>query len=250
MLAAFLEWISPLLVLSSQLPGSARRCIDFADRLEREAVAVAIGRISKAKEGKRERMKDEEGQLGEAGKMESRSGTVFHQVSATGTLAVEKALAGLEAQKSLSLVLDLQSARLGDGSIRRHFLLQPRVLFEEGMLALFVLEKGKGGWGVAEVLRFDPMTEPGDDAEATFRKGAEDCFEINHRVSALKRCLEAAEAASDPEERSAKVGELRRVLEGKVKLLLPESDALLAARAGPWEKLLRERLAELVSGGK
>jgi hypothetical protein len=213
--------------------------VDFHDLLAKPDTVVVIAKLGKITEGKRERMKDGEGQLGEGGAVAAMSGTVFYKVQASAKLAVEKALCGTS-ERTLTATFDMQWAKLGSGEVKRQWLLTPRVTLEDDQLALFVLTKDKGATKVTRVVRHDAKAET---AEA-FGKRVEDMFTINQRMHELDAACQAAQFEARKDKKAAAAA-LRAVLEKKPKLLLPESDAALSSRAGPFEKRAKELASEL-----
>jgi len=224
--------------------------VDFSAALAKADTAVVIGRLGKVSEGRRERMKDDEGDLTEAGGATVKtSGTMFYRVASTARLAVVKPLVGIGKEPALPLAFDVQSARLDRGGNRRHFLVKPRVPCEDGMLGLFVLQKDKGVWDVAQVVRHEAPADAPPDAEQTFLKRAEDLLLINQRLLDLRAALDDAAFQKERGERKAGAAKLRTALDKRVRMLAEEDLAVLHAQVGPLEKRARELLGELDPDG-
>jgi hypothetical protein len=220
--------------------------VDFAEELGKPDTVVVVGRLPKVTEGHRERMKDEEGDLGEGGTNIKMSGTTFYRVASTARLQVVKGLHGVGKDPTLALAFDAQVARLDRGGARRHFLVKPRVRCEDGMLGLFVLRKDKAGLDVVQVVRFERSGEAVPaDVEAAFLKRAEDLFLINQRLHELRAALDEATFQKERGERKAGANRLRAVLDKSVKMLSEEDQGLLNAHVGPLEKRARDLLKEL-----
>jgi hypothetical protein len=211
-----------------------------------------LGKLDKVVEGRRERMKDGEGQLGEGGATAVISGTVFHKVAATGKLQVVRALRGAKDGQGLALQFELQSSKLNDGATRRFFLLSPRVLYEDGMQGLFVLEKQKGKeiYAVTQVLRLDPAHDKGKDAGPAFAQRAADCFTINARAAALNEALEAARQLVAADKKVEAKAVLQKAWEAEIELERTDSIAERKRRVDPLENQVKEQIAALDKGGK
>jgi len=137
----------------------------------------------------------------------------------------------------------MQWTKLPSGEVKRHFLLTPRVLLEDGMQALFVLDKGKAGLRVVNVLRCDPKNE----TDEAFRARAEDVYAINRWVAQLRGALASAKEKLE-KDKDAAARTLRNALADKPKLQAEKSDAQLLLHASASENRVRELLKELEDG--
>jgi uncharacterized small protein (DUF1192 family) len=238
-----------LLAALAALQSSPKRFIEFAEDLKRPGVAVVLGTLSRITEGHRDRLKDQDVDLGEGEAKVSISGVVYYKVDSTARLVATesfRAPAKVERGDRLNVAFDLQVATLPDGSKRRHFMVQPRSVAEDSQTGLWVLEKSqaKDEYRVLRVMRLDPKESKASDLDA-FQKRAADVYEINQRVrdltDALNRAFELREKG-DPRQAAQA---LKPLLDPKKTWRAVESDALATQFLGPLEKRARELLAEL-----
>ena len=224
------------------------RFLDFSVALSRRDVVVAIGTVGKVQEGKRERMKDGEAQLGEGGMVVNEAGTVFYKVQAGAKVTITKPLHGTK-ETSLQVGFPMQWAKLNDGSIKRHLLLTPRVEVREDSPLLLVLEKEKGNYKVLAAMR---STQKEESPQA-FAQRAEDVFAINVFQKTLREAIATAQELEGSDAKKA-LATLREGLARKPKLLAESSEMQLSMHAGPIEKranaLLRELEARSPTGDK
>jgi hypothetical protein len=233
-----------LLAPAPQLP--APGFLDFADDLGRRNVAVVAGTLARISEGRRERMKEGDGRLGEGTAVLDVAGTAFHRVQAAARLQALTVHAGeVKERESLAVAFELQAAVKPDGTKTRHFLLTPRVACEDGMLGLFVLEKegARGGWRVAKVLRAG--TGARAEPAAAFLQRCADVVALNRRMHALREAIEAAKRLREAKDDAAAAQALEQALAGEPELQREDSQPLRAQHVAPLERRARELLGKL-----
>lgn len=241
-------------VVVGQMPPQMR-FVDFHARLDEPGVVVAIGRLGKWKEGRRERLAD--GKLGGGTTVSVVSGTQFFQVPVTATLAPQLVFgAGKDddaTQKGVRVAFDLQLARLPDGGEQRQSLTGTGARLEPDALALFVLvpaDKGKRkkGLELLHVVPFDRQLDPGPDGEATFVDAMRDFYVVNRRMADLEQALAAVDACGDDAEhaepKQKALAHLKDLVEHPPELRIGQNDALLAQHAGPLQARAQKRLAD------
>jgi hypothetical protein len=225
-----------------------QRFVDFSTELGSRSVSVHIGRLGKLKEGKRERLAD--GKLGGARSQTSVSGTQFYKVEATAPMRVQEVLCGIE-PTMVTLVIELQLARLPDGKEHRQVRSGNGAEVGDGTLALFVFEPaGQKGQRLLHVIPFDPRLDDDVDAERVFTERMRDVYAVNARMAALRQALAAVDAAKEGEVRTKALAELQQCLDKRPELLRREDEPLLAMHVAPLEQQARKRLPAGDRGGK
>jgi len=228
------------LVSFAEPQGPALQFVDFASDLGKPSFCLVAGTLGKITEGKKERLKGGEGSLDEGGVMASVSGTVFTKVQATAKLLVSKPLHGTK-DDTLTVAFDMQVAKLGDGGQRRHFLLTPRVPLEDGMLALWFLERDKGKLTIARVVRLDPKKPT--NAE-TFTRLCVDLYAVNVRIAELKAAHDNALRSRATDKKGA-IAVLQKALEKPCTLLEAGSENWRRMEIDPLEQKVRKVLEDL-----
>src|SRR4030095_1813211 len=102
--------------------------LEFARAPRRPSVTVVLGSLSRITEGRRERMKDRDAELGEGEAKISISGVVYNKVESTARLVVTESFCGpAKASRGdrLSIRFDMQVAELPDGDKKRPLLIKP-----------------------------------------------------------------------------------------------------------------------------
>lgn len=228
------------------MPGGPARFSDFHEDLKRRDVAVVFGTLSSLKEGKKERMKPEDGGLGEGGAQVVISGVVFYKIRATGKIETAEAHCGpATAGEKIPVAIDMQSATLPSGEKRRHLLSEGgRVeLQEEETVALFVVEKTPGKPGVIRrATRFDVKT-PEDRAKA--KDQAADWYAINRAKLDLLMAIDEATTLRDRGDKPGAAAKLRAALDAKRTWRRLESDSDAAQALSPARTRATELLTEL-----
>ncbi len=226
------------------LPGAGgQRFVDFSADLAHPGVVVAVGRLGKWKEGKRERLAD--GQLGGGGQVAVVSGTQYFKVPVKATLQARAVLHG-EAD-DITIAFDVQLARLPDGKERRQA--ANGVPLAEDTLALFVAVPRKKGYDLRHVVVFDQTVATAADPQAAFVDTMRDHYVVNRRMHELGSALARVDAAKDDARRAAARAALREVLAAKPELKDPKNDALLVQHVAPLERRAEKRLAAGAGGG-
>ena len=228
------------------------RFVDFHRQLDLPGVIVAVGRLGKLKEGKRERLAD--GKLGGSSAVTVVSGTQYFEVPVTTTLQPHVIFGETDDDDDdLHLQFNLQLARLPDGSEQRQALTGNGARLEQGTLALYVVApaaKGKKRKMLAllHVIPFDAKVDQGPDAEAKFVDAMRDFYVVNRRVADLEQALAAVDAAgggeADTEARKAALAHLKELVEHPPELHVSQNDPLLMQHAGPLQARAEKRLAE------
>jgi hypothetical protein len=222
------------------------RFVDFHTELAQPGAVAVVATLDRLKEGKRERL--EGGTIGGGGIRISSSGTQYFKVSAKASLQVRVAFVG-DPKGKLDCELELQLARLPDGSERRQVLAPNGAAIEPGMLALFVLQPppaGQRGHKVPVLLHaipFDDRIDTGANPRERFVDTMHDFVVINQRVRDLEAAIAALQGATDTADAAAARTALTALLTATVDLHQPEQRTLLMAQAGPWELRARELLA-------
>jgi hypothetical protein len=223
-----------------------QRFVDFSAALADPGTNVHIGRLGKPKEGKRERLPG--GKLGGAGSSVSISGTQFYKVEASVPMKVKEVLRGIK-PGTVTLLIDLQLARLPDGNERRQVLSGNGAEINEGTLGLFVFEPSDSkGQRLLHAIPLDPRLDDGVDAERDFTERMRDFYTVNTHIAALRGATAAVDAAKDAETRGKALAELRQRVDERPTLLRKEDEPLLATHVAPLEREAAQRLEG--SGGE
>ena len=260
-LALSLFAVAPRAQVAGTPTSPQMRYVDFHDRLDQPGVVVAVGRLGKGKEGKRERL--ENGQLGGGSAVTVISGTQFFKVPVRAPVqpqAVFGAQDGDGATKKparLELEFDVQVARLPDGSEQRQAMTGTGARLDEDTLALFVVApapKGsrRKGLELLHVVAFDAKVDQGPDAEAKFVDAMHDFYVVNRRVADLEHALAAVDAAAegDAEQAKAARAKLQDLVDHRPELRVLANDPLLDQHAGPLEMRAKKRLEEAAAKEK
>jgi hypothetical protein len=231
------------------------RYVDFHAQLDRPGVVVAVGRLGRCREGRRERLED--GKLGGGTTVTSVSGTQYFVVPVTTTLQPQvvfgKDDGDSKRRERLRLQFDIQLARLPDGSEQRQVRTGNGARLEEGTLALFVVapaakDKKQKGLDLLHVIPFDAKLDPGPDGEAKFVDAMRDFYIVNRRVADLEQALAAFDAADEGEAgasaRQAALARLKELVDHPPELRISQNDPLLVQHAGPLQARAQKRLAE------
>jgi len=233
------------------------RFVDFHAQLDQPGVVVAVGRLGRCKEGKRERLED--GKLGGGTTVTVVSGTQYFEVPVTTTLQPQVVFGSKDddddakRRERLRLQFDIQLARLPDGSEQRQVLTGNGARLEEGTLALFVVApaaKGKKqkGLDLLHTIPFDAKVDPGPDGEAKFVDAMRDFYIVNRRVADLEQALAAFDAAGEGEAgasaRQAALARLKELVDHPPELRIGDNDPLLMQHAGPLLARAQKRLTE------
>jgi hypothetical protein len=230
----------PLVPAQVSLPSAAgQRFVDFSEDFAHSGAIVAIGTLSKWKEGKRERLAD--GQLGGAGQVTVISGTQYFKVPVTAALQPRTVLHG----KADSVVLgfDVQLARLPDGKEQRQT--KSGMPLAEDTLALFVvMPRPKKGFELRHVIVFDKTVDQGKAPEATFADTMRDYTTVNRRKHDLTAALARVDGAADEAGKTTALAALRELVAKKPELKQPQNDGLLQQHVAPLEQRATKRLAE------
>ncbi|MCC6671145.1 MAG: hypothetical protein IT458_08790 [Planctomycetes bacterium] len=238
----------PLPAQVAAMQGGMGRFLDYSEHLGPSSVAVVIGTLAKISDGKRERMKEGEGGLGEGGKVLQIAGTTFYRVQTTARVEVREVLTPTKPAATLMLAFPVQSSGMPDGTRQRHFLTTPRALCEEGMTGLFVVGKDpkKDAWSVLAAQRLDPKGETGGDPYKSFVAKARDGHAINQRVADLRVAVDDLRRTKS----AASAKELKELLARKLELVTPEAESFRSMQLAPLEKRAREALEAAGHDGK
>lgn len=228
------------------------RFVDFSKDLERPGVTALIGRLGRMREGKRERLR-EGGRLGNGTSQVQISGTQYYKVPVRTAVEDVTVLAGPEPGGAPQLGFDLQLARLPDGSERRQARTPDGTPLEEGLLALWVVEKPRKGrlLELVHVIPFHPEADDGEDPDQVFEDNMRDFCAINQRVATLRTVLAATEKTEkvDRKERAAALDELRAAEDEELEMRNPAHDVLVVQHVRPFLERVRARIAELEKDG-
>jgi hypothetical protein len=223
--------------------------VDFSGDLERPGVTVVIGTLGKMKDGKRRKLDDADAHIGSGNTVSRTSGTQYFTVSVKSRVDVDTWLAGKKPGKSIPVTFDAQLARLPDGSYKRQIMHGSRAELEQGMVALWVLEKGKRGHAILHAVAKPETDRDRHELSArAFERDMRDHLAINQRIAALKEALAGAKAKHEKGDEKGAEKQLDDVLETELELLVETNDRLVATHVAPWERRAKKLLHELTDG--
>jgi len=221
--------------------GRGLQFVDFTPHLSWTTTRLALGKVGKFRDGKRERIKDPKAHVGSTGVVSRVSGTQFFRVKTRSRLALDEFLVGPRKVSKLDLAFEAQLARMPDGSMRRQIVSKTlgQAELKAGTYGMWILEAGTRRKKTHTVLHVIP--QPAGMTRPAFVKDMQDMLVINQRLAQLKAALEEAQRGK---QRGKPMPEIRKALDAvlaakRLVLRNPENDRWIPRALAPWEERLR-----------